>query len=124
MPDYRPMPPSAYLSAEQRASITGPTSAGNIETPAGMAGRTWGETVTLEPTLNQATPSEWQTLCDQLAEAAAALDEALRAYVHAFGPATEPAGATGHRIILWRDVARCRQSLRDVLTRYQEFRRQ
>ena len=102
MPDYRPMPPSAYLNAEQRASITGPTSAGNIETPAGMAGRTWGETVTLEPTLNQATPSEWQTLCDQLAEAATALHDAL----------------------LWRDVARCRQTLRDALARYQEFKRQ
>ena len=72
---------------------------------------------------NQFTPDEYQTLCSLLAEAATALDEAIRAYVHTFGPATEPAGPRDLRLLLWREVARCRQSLRDVLARYQELKR-
>lgn len=62
-------------------------------------------------------------LADELATAGAALDEAIRLYVHGPNPGiTLPTTQT--RRLAWRDVARCRQTLRDVLARHQAFKRQ
>lgn len=56
-------------------------------------------------------------LCDELATAGAALDEALTDFV--FGQKDRDA-----RLIAWRRVAACRQTLRDLLARHQAFKRQ